>query len=822
MSIRRKLTVLLLFIALIPLVVSRFIVAGISWRASEDVAREMRHVLVDDAETSLLTVTQDFSRLLDAKEKGIELTVRLQAQKVEKRLADALLAKEGYKVINRPIKATSSSENALPFTPDKAVETLSAEERADPELLATGGLGSLDAPRFQKLRLPVQKIPFPGSSDMFMIKNFGWDEQIDASKIQVPRRYERIDPRTGKPVTSDISYRNQECYVVGEGGPDRRFELNALGSMTASYWLIRQLADQDLLWQYTILESGVITSYPDLLKPEPLFQSALAANRSMNEEAIKTLEGLRKSDFYLRVQNEGKIVFFPPKIDRTTGLAVMMVAAPLFYPDGSFAGITGFDLITKRLFSNLRLPADWEKDATAMLIQRLGPHSQRPGEIVILAKQLPSGSRPKEIKIDPGKEADAAGRVSRLHSLQAVDQKKLNELVDRAEAGGSGIVRMEFNGKNSLWAFGPAHEGMKAEEPFLLVIVPEEKVMAQAEENENRIIQSASKERWLTGLIFLAVALIASIIGFRSAKSVTRPIGQIAEAGIRLSEGDYHAHVDIRTGDELERLGQIFNETGPKLLEREKMMHSLAMAMEVQQQLLPQAPPVCEGLDIAGESRYCDETGGDYFDYLMLRREDGNTPRLGVAIGDVSGHGIGSALIMASVRSVLRSHAGALQDRLDRLMGLLNQSLMDESETGRFVTLCFSLFDPQERTLRWVSAGHDPAFHLHLDPATGRRTIDELPNSGVPLGVMDEADYEAMGPVQLSPGDVVLFGTDGAWETSDPTGHPFGKDRLRQILLENHDQPAEVIRRELFHAIVTFRATAPQLDDITLVVIKVV
>ena len=184
--------------------------------------------------------------------------------------------------------------------------------------------------------------------------------------------------------------------------------------------------------------------------------------------------------------------------------------------------------------------------------------------------------------------------------------------------------------------------------------------------------------------------------------------------------------------------------------------------------------------------------------------------------------GIGAALIMASVRSVLRSHAGDFQDRLDELMCLLNRSLTEETETGRFVTFCFSLFDPEQRTLRWVSAGHDPAMFMHRDEKTGNWAIDELPNSGMPLGVTDDADYEAMGPLELRVGDIVLFGTDGVWDTSDASGNSFGKERLRQILLDMHDQSADAIRMAIVQAVTTFRGHGPQLDDVTLVVVRVV
>ncbi|MGD9126913.1 MAG: SpoIIE family protein phosphatase [Planctomycetia bacterium] len=809
MPIRRKLTVLLLIVALVPLIIGRLVTEAISYRNSQRTADEMREVLENDAKRSLLTITQDFSRFLDAKERTIEVIARLQAQKIEKRIADAMLAKDGHKVINRPIKTTSSSEGLL-LSEDKDLKALSEEEQANPELLMDDAPENVQSPSSQDLEHPVREELVPGSRDIFVVSDFGLDEKIIGAKVPIPDHYLRTDPRTGKKkIAFDVQFCKQRCYTIEEGEGDRRFELNALGSMTHSYWLLRKLADRDILWQYTILESGVITGYP--------YQVGHIGAGRVND--------LRKASFYRRMKEKRKILEYDPVVDPSTGLTVITVGMPLFYPDGRFAGMTALDVIADRLFKGFHLPADWEKDATAMLVKRLDPHSVRPDEVVVLAKKTPPGITSKDIKEiedDPVKVTDVLGRPIWLPSLKMSDQKLFKKVVKEAEEGHSDVFQMEFNGKESLCAFGPAREGKKANEPFLLVIVPKEKVIAQAEHSKARIIDMAHKERWITGIIFLAVALFAAVIGFRSARSVTQPIDQIAEAGIQLSEGNYNAHVNISTGDEFQRLGEIFNETGPKLLEREKMKHSLEMAMEVQQQLLPQGPPVCEGLDIAGESRYCDETGGDYYDYLLLQSKNENSTRLGVAIGDVSGHGIGAALMMAAVRSVLRSHASRYQDRLEVLMGILNQSLMDTGETGRFVTLCFSLFDPKERMLRWVSAGHDPAFHMHRNPNTRQITISELPNSGLPLGVLADTNYTPMGPVELNPGDVVLFGTDGIWETTDPAGNPFGKARLHQVMLDLQSHPADVIREEVLEAVAAFRGDAPQLDDITLVVVKVV
>ncbi|KKK97063.1 hypothetical protein LCGC14_2656500, partial [marine sediment metagenome] len=133
-----------------------------------------------------------------------------------------------------------------------------------------------------------------------------------------------------------------------------------------------------------------------------------------------------------------------------------------------------------------------------------------------------------------------------------------------------------------------------------------------------------------------------------------------------------------------------------------------------------------------------------------------------------------------------------------------------------FMTLFYGVLDAESRTLQWVSGGHDPA--LWLRQASGR--IDELPNTGMVLGVLADATFDQDGPVTLDAGDVVLIGTDGIWEAANPADEMFGKQRLKDVLARCADMPAADIHAAVVAAVTDFRAAAPQKDDITLVVIK--
>jgi sigma-B regulation protein RsbU (phosphoserine phosphatase) len=235
--------------------------------------------------------------------------------------------------------------------------------------------------------------------------------------------------------------------------------------------------------------------------------------------------------------------------------------------------------------------------------------------------------------------------------------------------------------------------------------------------------------------------------------------------------------------------------------------------MQVQQRLLPAAPPHIRGLDVAGHSAYCDETGGDYYDFLLLDRAAPDAVL--VAVGDVMGHGVAAALVMASARAVLRDRALAAGS-LAELMGRLNRFIAADHSGDRFMTMHLSIIDSKSGTIRMVSAGHDPA--IVYNPSDG--SFKEVGENDLPLGVMDEAEYHEQCYGSLQAGQVILVGTDGVWEMPDVKGEQFGKDRLREVIREFTSQPAADIAKAIHERLTSFRGTARQVDDVTYVVIK--
>jgi serine phosphatase RsbU (regulator of sigma subunit) len=249
--------------------------------------------------------------------------------------------------------------------------------------------------------------------------------------------------------------------------------------------------------------------------------------------------------------------------------------------------------------------------------------------------------------------------------------------------------------------------------------------------------------------------------------------------------------------------------------EHRRVRHSLSLAMEVQQNLLPQADPEVEGLDIAGTSIYCDETGGDYYDYLELNNP--SKGKLGVVVGDVSDHGIPSALLMATARAIIRQ-GSSLSDEIEGVVSGANRQLVDDvKETGRFMTLLYTEIDRPGGKIRWLNAGHESA--IIYDSVTD--TFEELAGEkGLPLGLVKEAEYK-VAQRDIRSGQVLVLATDGIWEVMNPEGEMFGRDRMNHIIQRHASMPSKEIQQTLLEALSRYRRDGAVRDDMTLVIIKI-
>jgi sigma-B regulation protein RsbU (phosphoserine phosphatase) len=315
----------------------------------------------------------------------------------------------------------------------------------------------------------------------------------------------------------------------------------------------------------------------------------------------------------------------------------------------------------------------------------------------------------------------------------------------------------------------------------------------------------------LSAVVF--ILLIILLIRLVTSHTVTS-IKNLSKAADRIARGDYGKPIPVKTQDEVGDLTRSFNSMVSQLEERIRLKEALNLAMEVQQNLLPQRSLVVDGLEISGKSIYCDETGGDYFDFLQFAEL--GEGRVGVAVGDVVGHGIAAALLMTTVRALLRSRV-AQPGSIAQMITDVNRHLcVDTSDSASFMTLFFMLIDSVGKEIRWVRAGHEPA--IVYDRFTD--SFNELRGEGTALGIDETWSFKEYRHSVWSDGQIILIGTDGIWETENPHGERFGKDRVKKILRRHRESSSQKIVQIIIETIVDFRRTQKQNDDITLVVIK--
>ncbi len=244
--------------------------------------------------------------------------------------------------------------------------------------------------------------------------------------------------------------------------------------------------------------------------------------------------------------------------------------------------------------------------------------------------------------------------------------------------------------------------------------------------------------------------------------------------------------------------------------EKQRLQADLNIARDIQRNLLPERPPEVPGFDLAGFNQPADETGGDCYDFMPL--EDGC---VGITIADATGHGIGPALVIAECRALFRATIGLSRD-LAANVCRINDLLCEDLPSDRFVTAFFGLLDPADGSLVHHSAGHGPLIQYRR--AEDRFT--ELKPSGIPLGIMRGARFDAPQRLVMSPGDLMVLVTDGFLEWARADGEQFGAARLEQTVRRHRDEPSAAIIDAIREAVLSFAAGTPQADDLTAVVIR--
>jgi serine phosphatase RsbU (regulator of sigma subunit) len=329
------------------------------------------------------------------------------------------------------------------------------------------------------------------------------------------------------------------------------------------------------------------------------------------------------------------------------------------------------------------------------------------------------------------------------------------------------------------------------------------------------ITRSANEIINLAVSILIRVAFIAILFP----AFIIRSIKKLSDGAIEIGKGRFDNKIDIRGSDEIGRLADIFNIMTLNLkkaeemkIEKLRMENELETARQIQAALLPEYLPNLHGHDIGTYYLAQTESGGDYYDVISLGEE-----KLGIAIADVSGHGVGSGLVMAMTRTLLHIYC-MKSTNTKKIFELINEYLKNNTASNYFVTMFYGILDMRSHLLTYSSAGHSPAMVLR------KGAIIDLSAGGIALGVASSEMFSRTTEIkefQLQPGDYFIQYTDGVDESMDSQGNEYGVDRFKKSLLQGAGKTPQKMIDGVIADIRSFTGSTPQHDDITMLICKI-
>ncbi len=244
--------------------------------------------------------------------------------------------------------------------------------------------------------------------------------------------------------------------------------------------------------------------------------------------------------------------------------------------------------------------------------------------------------------------------------------------------------------------------------------------------------------------------------------------------------------------------------------EKKRLQSELETARHIQQGLLPKHAPTIEGYDISGWSKAAEETSGDYYDFQALENDE-----LLLVIADVSGHGIGPALLAAQCAALHRAiFSLALQTQQN--LNHINRLLCRDIPNDRFVTAFFGVLQTTTDVFRYISAGHGPVLIYRA----ADKSIETLAVQGLPLGILSDSDYSLWNSFKFMSGDILVGLTDGFVESENMNGDCFGLQRVLDVILDTSHLPTESLISHLYQSLLKFVGNVAPSDDLTAVVVK--
>jgi len=582
--------------------------------------------------------------------------------------------------------------------------------------------------------------------------------------------------KDGRLSPKQVSYKHANFLVApGVNRTDVKADIDRFTRIIPTLKNIGREFGGQLFWIYASLESGIHVSYP-------------------GHGGYPKGYDPRVRPWYTRAMKKRALSWGPPIVDATTNQLTFTASAPFFKLDGSMGGVAAIDVLIPHVLLKSEISSQWSQSMHSFLVGCEDIRGSGKKELWVLSQMKEAGMR----------EYSAGGSNTGMFLPEG--HGEFHELIRFFKNKKSGCIDMPYQGVDSFWAFATIFPDLN-----FVIVVPKSVAMGLPEEIGEMFLGYTRDQAIFSGTAVILALILVACLAFFTSRASTRHVMKIVNAFRQLAEGDFSVRLNFRLKDERDQVITAFNEIVPKLEEHLRMSKALGLAQEIQQSLLPRDDPKLQGFDIAGSSVYCDETGGDYYDFINIDQN-----RLAVVVGDVSGHGVSSALLMTTARALIMLRA-SMPGQAARVINDVNKHIcLDTYQTSNFMTFFYCELTPTEQKVCWVRAGHDPA--IVYDPDTDE--FDELKGHGVALGLDYNVEYDEFHRA-LAPCQIVLIGTDGIWEMHNEAGEMFGKDRLKEIIRTNNSASARGILTAITDALNRFRGSRQPEDDVTMIVIKV-
>ena len=581
-------------------------------------------------------------------------------------------------------------------------------------------------------------------------------------------------PSSGSPV----------IFIPGTAVTPHSEEFWSLSGMSHLLQAVKE-ADPDLESIYVATDSGVMWMYPAMGDTPPDYDP-------------------RTRDWFKRaVQSGGKPVWSEPYVD-AAGRGLMVTCSESV-PGRYGNWVIGMDVTIDSVNANI-LNLIINGAGYPVLLDSRGTVISRPGLSA-------NGTRWDEV-------------FTQDYSFSSTNPA-LVALAANMTRGKSGVERVWFNNSEFYVAYAPVSSmnwsfavSMPAKEILAPVQKTESKIVLETEKTDTRIGEQTDRIRTVFALLFCLLLIVVIFLSWTLARIISRPVDALKDGATALGAGDLNYRVDLRTGDEFEDLAGSFNTMAADLrinidnlrrttAEKERYTKELEIAKEIQDNFLPETAPDIPGIGIAAATIPAMEIGGDFYDFIPHGEN-----RWGIVMADVSGKGISAALFMALSRTLLHV-SGMTGTDPSSAVRQANRWIYEDGRSSMFVTVFYGVLDPAGMHFSYVNAGHNPPLLVREDG------VQELIGSrGIALGVVPEVVVAAT-TRDLRHGDLLILYTDGVTEAFNDRDEAFGEVRLREFVWDNRTKPARDVLDGLVAEIRAFTGTAPQSDDITLVVVKV-